>query len=53
MTLQKTPESYNQIQNHRIFDIQALITAYHFPTKPNFEPDEENYDFSQNAGRRE
>ncbi|MBQ9086375.1 MAG: AraC family transcriptional regulator [Clostridia bacterium] len=40
-------EAYNQIENHRIFDIQALITAYHFPTKPNFEPSDENYDFSQ------
>lgn len=40
-------ESYNQIPNHRVFDIQALITAYHFPTKPHFEPSDENYDFSQ------
>ena len=47
MHKKNVPESYNQIQNHRVFDIRALITAYHFPTKPNFEPYEENYDFSQ------
>ena len=38
---------YNQIRNDRIFDIRALITAYHFPAKPQFEPCFEQYEFSQ------
>lgn len=47
MQNERPSESYNQIKNHRVFDIQSLISVYHFPTKPLFEPREEQYDFSQ------
>ncbi len=40
-------EIYNKIENARIFDIRALITAHYFPFKPSFEPCFEEYDFSQ------
>ena len=40
-------ETYNKIENAKTFDIRAVITAYHFPFKPSFEPCFEEYDFSQ------
>ncbi len=40
-------ETYNKIENAKIFDICALITAHYFPFKPSFEPCFEEYDFSQ------
>lgn len=40
-------ETYNKIENAKIFDIRALVTAHYFPFKPSFEPCYEEYDFSQ------
>ena len=38
---------YNLIENRKIFDVTAFVTAYYFARKPSFEPCWEEYDFSQ------
>lgn len=45
----KTEPNYhcNSMENRHTFDIAALICAYHFTSKPNFEPRVEQYHFSQ------
>ncbi len=45
--MQSTPSEYNQIRNSKAFDVSAIVTAYHFPFKPLFEPYFEQYNFSQ------
>ena len=40
-------KGYNLIENRKIFDVSAFVTAYYFSNKPHFEPCWEEYDFSQ------
>lgn len=48
MTPKNTPNDvFHKIQRAHNFHVEALINAYHFPSKPLFEPFFEEYDFSQ------
>lgn len=38
---------YNRIANRKTFEVSAFVSAYYFPTKPDFIPYWEEYDFSQ------
>ena len=47
MSEQQSSKKFHKIEPRRTFQIQALINAYHYPTKPAFESCLECYDFSQ------